>query len=120
MEQLLNTNGFADKTSEQYYNHLNSYFEWKEWLDQNNIELKEPEIYNGSCNNLIVCFTGIRDANMENYIKLNGGKIVSSVTKDCNLLICDSLDSNSGKMKKAKEKQINIIDYDQAVLEILV
>lgn len=120
LDQLLDTDGFADKTSEQYYNHLSNYFEWKDWLEQNNIKLKEPEIYNGSCNDLVVCFTGIRDSNMENFIKLNGGRIVSSVTKDCNLLICDSLDSNSGKMKKAKEKQINIIDYDQAVLEILI
>lgn len=114
IEQLLNTNGFAEKSSEQYFEHLSNYFEWCEWLKNNNIKLKEPEIYNGVCNDLVVCFTGIRDSSMENFIKLNGGKIASSVTKECNLLICDSLNSTSGKMKKAKDKQIDIIDYDEA------
>lgn len=114
IEQLLNTNGFAEKSSEQYFEHLSNYFEWCEWLKNNNIKLKEPEIYNGICNDLVVCFTGIRDSSMENFIKMNGGKIASSVTKECNLLICDSLNSTSGKMKKAKDKQIDIIDYDEA------
>ena len=114
LEQVLSTPGFAEKTSEQYNNHMMNYFNWVDWLSDNNIHLKTPDLYSGECSDLSVCFTGIRDSNIENFIKLNGGRIVSSVTKDCNLLICDSLNSNSGKMKKAIEKQIEIINYEEA------
>ena len=114
MDQLLNTQGFASKSSEQYFDHLSNYFEWMDWLEENNIQLVKPEIIKGELENLVVCFTGVRDPNIEQFIKIRGGKIASSVTKDCNLLICDSLNSSSGKMKKAKDKQIEIIDYDEA------
>lgn len=52
----------------------------------------------------VVCFTGIRDNDLENIIKSKGGKIVSSVTKACNYLIYSSDDSV--KYRQAKERNI--------------
>lgn len=122
-QQILDTNGWAEKTCYQYINNMMNYFDWMDFMEnQLKIEFKNSEnvinshIYEG----LKVCFTGIRDSNMENYIVKNGGKILSSVSKECNLLICKNLTDTSTKMKKAKEKNIKIIDYETACCEFLV
>ena len=86
IDQLLNTQGFASKSSEQYFDHLSSYFEWMDWLEENNIQLVKPEIIKGELENLVVCFTGVRDPSIEQFIKMRGGRIASSVTKDCKKL----------------------------------
>lgn len=50
---------------------------------------------------------------IEDVIKTNGGKVLSSVTNKLNYLICNDLNSTSSKMKKAKELGINIISEQQ-------
>ena len=52
---------------------------------------------------------------MEYNIVSGGGKIVTSVTKICNLLITKENNSTSSKAEKAREKGIEIISYDEAV-----
>lgn len=123
VEQLNCVEGFADKTIKQYMDHISDYIYWADKCEELNIHLIKPaeeEKDSDNLSDLYVCFTGVRDEMMENYIKRNGGHIVSSVTKACNLLICSSLSDNSTKMKKAKEKGIDIIDYDTALLQILI
>lgn len=122
-QQILDTEGWANKTCNQYIEYIGEYFKWKDFIESElNIKFKvyKNELESNKLEHLKVCFTGIRDSNMENFIKRNGGKILSSVSKDCNLLICKSLSDNSTKLKKAKEKNIDIIDYDTALFRILV
>jgi NAD-dependent DNA ligase len=52
---------------------------------------------------------------MEMLIKINGGKICSSVTKDCNLLICLDLGDKSSKLNKALQNNVKIITYEEAI-----
>lgn len=116
--QIVNTEGWSDKTCNQFMSHMNDYFDWNNKLKELNIEFintDNNEQLSDKYSNVKVCFTGIRDQNMEKIIVSNGGKILSSVNKECNLLICKNLSDNSTKMKKAKEKEIEIIDYEQAV-----
>ncbi len=61
---------------------------------------------------IVVCFTGVRDIRLESAIKGQGGKIVSSITKDCNYLIYKNDDST--KYNQAKEKNIFIEHYSDA------
>lgn len=49
------------------------------------------------------CFTGFRDAKMENTIKALGGRIVSSVSSRLDFLVALDPDEKSGKLQKAKE-----------------
>ncbi len=65
-----------------------------------------------SLSDAVVCFTGIRDNNLENAIKQQGGKIVSSITKACNYLIYSSDDSV--KYRQAKERNIYTEHYIDA------
>lgn len=120
--QIVNTEGWSDKTCNQFMSHINDYFNWNNKLKELGIEFindDNNEQLSNKYGDVKVCFTGIRDQNMEKIIVSNGGKILSSVNKECNLLVCKNLSDNSTKMKKAKEKEIEIIDYEQAVERFL-
>lgn len=117
VSQILDTDGWSDKTCNQFTSRMSDYFKWNDYLKRMNIEFNNQYnevLLSNKYGNIKVCFTGIRDQNMEKIISSNGGKILSGVSKECNLLICKSLTDNSTKMKKAKEKEIEIIDYEQA------
>ena len=115
--QLLNVEGFAEKTAEQYSLHLDRYEEWIEYINNNDfISIKYPEknIVSDRFQNLVVVFTGIRDKEMETYIISNGGRVVSSCTKDVNLVITKDINSSSSKIQKARKQGAEIISYDEA------
>ena len=61
---------------------------------------------------LNVLFTGIRDKELEKYILEHGGEISNSFTNSVDIVITDDLQSNSGKIKKAKKKNIPIVLID--------
>ena len=50
--------------------------------------------------------TGFRDKILENEIIEAGGEITNSITKKTFILLVDSLDSDSGKVVKAKKFKI--------------
>jgi NAD-dependent DNA ligase len=60
-----------------------------------------------------VTFTGIRDKNLEVVIEANGGKVFSTVSKKVNLLIAKDINANSVSIIKAKQLNIEIIQYDK-------
>ena len=60
----------------------------------------------------------MRDANLEEKIKIEGGTVVSGVSKKTTHLIVKDVNASSGKINKAKElgvKVINIEDFTQMV-----
>jgi NAD-dependent DNA ligase len=68
---------------------------------------------NGICKDMAVCFSGIRDENLENQIIQEGGKIVSGVSKNTALLIVKDKNAASSKISKAKSLNIKIMDMDE-------
>ena len=66
------------------------------------------------CKDIKVVFTGIRSAEMEDVIRQNGGKVLSSFTKECNLVIAKDILGSSGKLQKAREKGIEVITLEEA------
>lgn len=82
------------------------------FLETNGLELRPSEKKeiksNGKCAGLKVCFTGIRDKELEDTIIQEGGEIVSGVSRKTTNLIVADLSSNSSKMQKAKELVIAI------------
>ena len=60
-----------------------------------------------------ITFTGIRDKNLEAVIEANGGKVFSTVSKKVNLLIAKDINANSTSIIKAKQLNIDIIQYDK-------
>ena len=72
-----------------------------------NIESKQS--LSGKFNNQNIVLSGKRDIEIIELIEKEGGSIKSTVNKNTNLLVVDSLDLQTSKMKKAKELNIKII-----------
>lgn len=115
--KIMNADGWSDITADQYMSNYCYFIDWMKFLNENNIQLKSSiiEQNNNEYQDVIVVFTGVRDKQMEEKIKMGGGKIVSSCTKACNLVIAKDVNENSTKIKKAKENGVKIISYDEAL-----
>lgn len=67
----------------------------------------------GMLMNKNITFTGIRDKNLEAVIESNGGKVFSTVSSKVDLLIAKDINANSASIIKAKQLNIDIIQYDK-------
>lgn len=63
-------------------------------------------------NKMVVCFTGFRENNWAENLKVYGGKYVSAVTSNCNILVCKSTNATSSKIKEARNNGISVISKD--------
>lgn len=59
-----------------------------------------------------VCFTGVRDKELEAEIAAQGGEVVSGVSKNTTHLIVADVNSSSGKATKAKSLSIPILTIE--------
>ena len=67
----------------------------------------------GMLMNKNITFTGIRDKNLEVVIEANGGKVFSTVSSKVDLLIAKDINANSASIIKAKQLNIDIVQYDK-------
>ena len=76
---------------------------------------KELEIYHEdrSGYKFSVCFTKIRDIELEKYIIDMGGKVVDNMRTDVTYLVVPNLDTSSSKVKYAKLHGIEIVPIDK-------
>lgn len=59
-----------------------------------------------------ICFTGFRNESWNRIVENGGGKILSSVTSICNMLVVKDINSTSSKMQKARQMGIEIISIE--------
>lgn len=59
-----------------------------------------------------ICFTGFRNNEWNSIVENEGGKILSSVTSICNMLVVKDINSTSSKMQKAKQMGIEIMSIE--------
>lgn len=76
-----------------------------------NIE-KTPVDNNGKCSGMNVCFSGIRDAELEGIIKSLGGSIASGINKKTTHLIVKDINATSSKIIKAKDLGVSILSIE--------
>jgi DNA ligase (NAD+) len=60
-----------------------------------------------------VLFSGVRSKEVADYIETEGGDIVESMSSKVTLLIVKDKNANTGKIKKARENGIKIIQIDE-------
>lgn len=114
--KVITTDGWAEKTTEQYISNYLNYIDMVEFFQRNNM-WKGFETIKASTkySNVKVVFTGVRNVELEQSIRINGGKVLSSFTKECNLVIAKDPMSSSGKLKKAREHGVEIISLADAL-----
>jgi DNA ligase (NAD+) len=122
VNEVKQVEGFSDITANEYVNNFDRVMEFI-----NDLPLKYKEINNNinhlNNNNMetnssvlkdqVFVFTGIRRADLEDVIKLNGGEVGSGVTKKTTCLVMKLLGSGSSKEKKAQEMGIEILTVEQ-------
>ena len=72
--------------------------------------LKELEVYHEINDaKFKVCFTKVRDKEIEKLVERYGGKVVNSVTSDTTYLVVPDLEVSSSKTKSAKKNGVPIV-----------
>lgn len=74
----------------------------------------QPKISDNSLSNVSVCFTGVRDADLEALIVSKGGTIKSGVAKGLTYLVCKDPQSTSGKAVKARSLGVMTLSLSEA------
>ena len=116
-DKVIKTEGWAEKSTEQYMNHYASWIEMTDFFIKNDMwnGFSKPITLSDKYKDVKVVFTGVRNAELEQSIRKNGGKVLTSFTKECNLVIAKDPMSSSGKLKKARENGVEIISLDDAL-----
>ena len=113
IEKLNEVQGIGDKKASLIANNLNKFVKFYEKLPKQvrtkNV-VKNVKIDNKFKNKKVV-FSGVRDKNMEQVIEKSGGKVVNTISKEVDMLIVKDKTATSSKINKAKELNIEIINY---------
>ena len=118
-DELIQVEGFAEKSATDYLNSLNSKKPLIESLITLGFKIIVPEIRKKNDSNISekkICITGSlnrKRSEIEKEIKENGGLPVKSVTSKTDFLVCNDSSSTSSKYKKAVELNVKIINEEE-------
>ena len=116
IQQVVGVESFQVTTAQLVVNGQKDFLDYLKEID-GYYTIAQPKAPTGtSCAGINVCFTGVRDKELEQKIIDKGGKIASGVNKNTTHLVCADRNSTSGKMVKAREfiKDANILDLASA------
>lgn len=112
-EKIMETPGFDDITATKIAEAIPFYIDFLSDLSYYvNVESFIP--ISGDLNGTVVCFTGVRNKELENVIESRGGKIASSVTKEVTHLIAKDPNGKSTKLDKARKAGVTIMSLLEA------
>ena len=107
---------YSDKTAEKIVLNLdkaiNFLNEVKPFVTFNSITEKTEK---GDLKDLTILFSGFRDMELEKKILDNGGKVLTSVSKNLKILIVKDKSSTTSKVEKARTLGVEILEYDEFI-----
>lgn len=116
LEQLMSIEGFAEKSATEFLNSLKEKEELIDELVDLGFKFSVEETRETKITGLKICITGALSEKrnvVEDKIREGGGIMVSSVSKNTDLLVTNETDPNSSKYKKALELKIKIITEEE-------
>ena len=116
---IMKVEGFSDKSTDIFIAGMPKFIEWLELHkmikleSESEIESKsKKEVVGGKFTGMVVVFTGVRNVNMEKKITDGGGVIGSGVTGKTTMVVAKDITENSGKIKTARDKGIQLMNID--------
>ena len=118
IQQVVGVESFQVTTAQLVVNGQQDFLNFLKEID-GYYTLAQPKVPTSSdYSSVNVCFTGVRDKNLEAIITNKGGKIASGMNAKTTHLVCADKNSTSGKIVKAAEfKQkgtLQILDLSEA------
>ena len=109
LEKIINIEGFSDKTGEKIILNLNKAREFLEEVNPYVVYENKKEENTEKLKDITVLFSGFRNEELEKQIILNGGKVLTSVSKNLKILIVKDKVNTSLKIEKARKLNIDIL-----------
>jgi len=113
LDEIIAVDGFDSKISQRIIDGMEEFkrffsnvkpFVTIEYLSENT---------SGSFYGKVVCFTGVRDKELEKMIREEGGKVSDSFTKAVNLLVTRDETFISSKVEKAKVRGVRVVTINE-------
>lgn len=111
-DALTEVKGIGQKKAKEIVKGINQYMKEIRFL------LKELDVYREGDARFTVCFTKVRDKEMEELIKSLGGKVVNNVTENTTYLVVPEKGVTSNKTTEATNKLVPIIPIDKLAEEL--
>jgi len=117
LSQLVSIKGIEDKTAHKIIDGMKKWQEFKannkldsyiKILPQNSMPAIQ-QVFSGK----VFVFTGVRNEEMEDFIKKRGGEIKGSVSKKTDYLIVKDQNQQSSKLEKANEFGVQVLSIDR-------
>lgn len=112
IEQLMKVESFADKSATDFLSSLREKKDMIDELVELGFEFSVEETRETEISGKKICITGALSEKrpvIEDMIRAGGGIVVSSVSKNTDILVTNETDPTSSKFKKALELKIKII-----------
>lgn len=112
IEQLMKVESFADKSATDFLSSLREKIDMIDELVELGFEFTVEETRETEVSGKKICITGALSEKrpvIEDMIRAGGGIVVSSVSKNTDILVTNETDPSSSKFKKALELKIKII-----------
>ncbi len=121
VENLIDIEGFAEKTATEFHNSLQSKMDTIKALEKQGFDFKETTIKDSPISQKKICITGTlsrKRGDIEKDIRDNGGIVVGSVSKNTDYLLTNDTAGTSSKFKKATTLGISIIS-EESLYELM-
>ena len=130
-EDIMSIEGFSDKSTDVFMNGMSKFLTWldlhkmitleksgdKKMVSRGEIrgEIRGEgsSVDNNKFAGMVVVFTGVRNTDMEDMITQGGGLIGSGVTGKTTLVVAKDTSENTGKIKTAREKGIQVMNIEE-------
>ena len=111
---VVKVDGFEQKTAQKIAKGMMDFLVFLKKIDDYVTLVEEEQIMsNGAMNDQKVVFTGFRDKDLAEAVENAGGTIQSGVSGKTTILVTKNPDSNSGKVKKARDKGVRIVGIEE-------
>lgn len=116
IEDLMKVEGIAEISAKLFFENLPRFYEFYDILGikckgiQEKVDKSVGKTEKANIKDKKFIFTGFRNKDYEKIIVENGGKIVTSISKSTNYLIVKNKTEKSGKIDKATELGVKILD----------
>jgi len=113
--KIMKIEGFSEKTTESIVENINWANKFINALSKF-ATFKGKTIINDNMKGLKVIFSGFRDAKLGDEVVSRGGKIVTSISKNTNILVvANKVGKETDKVKKAREFGVEILEKEEFI-----